>query len=137
MSRFREKWEKYGPRLGIIAIAAFALIGTTVIALRIQEEVRQNSFSVYAALAEERRAEMAENECLQQQADAALEMTVESAAGEAIAGETTDETEQLIYATPGGKRYHNNPQCPGKNSVPITWDDVQRRGLTPCKKCVK
>ena len=62
MPHFREKWERLWPRLGIIAIAAFAIISTTVVTLQIREEIRQNSFSVYAALAEQRRTENAEKD---------------------------------------------------------------------------
>ncbi len=44
-----------------------------------------------------------------------------------------------VYATPSGKRYHYEENCANgkkKNSVEITWDDVTRRGLTPCQTCV-
>lgn len=44
-----------------------------------------------------------------------------------------------VYATPSGKRYHYEEYCANgkkKNSVEITWDDVTRRGLTPCQTCV-
>lgn len=45
-----------------------------------------------------------------------------------------------VYATPSGKRYHYEALC-GKNSKAnnmreITWDEVDRRGLTPCGTCV-
>ena len=137
MPHFREKWGRLWPRLGIIAIAAFAIISTTIVTLQIREEIRQNSFSVYAALAGQRRTENAEKE-QSQQADAWPEAAAKVPDEEFSAGEMTEDTEEhLIYASPSGKRYHDNPQCPGKNGVQITWDDVRRRGLTPCKKCVK
>ncbi len=44
MPHFREKWERLWPRLGIIAIAAFAIISTTVVTLQIREEIRQTAF---------------------------------------------------------------------------------------------
>lgn len=34
------------------------------------------------------------------------------------------------------KKYHYEPNCAGKNSHEITWDEVERRGLDPCGKCV-
>ena len=40
-----------------------------------------------------------------------------------------------VYASPSGKRYHYDAVCPGKNGQEITWDEVERRGLTPCRKC--
>lgn len=41
-----------------------------------------------------------------------------------------------VYATPRGERYHYEADCGGKNSTEITWDAVDRRGLTPCGTCV-
>lgn len=34
------------------------------------------------------------------------------------------------------KRYHYEPNCAGKNSHEITWDEVERRNLGPCGTCV-
>ena len=34
------------------------------------------------------------------------------------------------------KKYHYEPQCAGKNSHEITWDEVSRRNLEPCGTCV-
>ena len=34
------------------------------------------------------------------------------------------------------KRYHYESRCAGKNSREITWEEVDRRGLTPCGTCV-
>lgn len=51
--------------------------------------------------------------------------------------ETAAPRTELVYASPSGKRYHYDPICPGKNGQEVTWDEVERRGLTPCKKCVK
>lgn len=35
------------------------------------------------------------------------------------------------------KRYHYEAECAGKYSHEITWDEVSRRGLTPCGNCVE
>lgn len=51
-------------------------------------------------------------------------------------GETPDPADRVIYGTPTGKRYHYDPDCGGVNSTPVTWEEVQQRGLTPCSKCV-
>lgn len=48
---------------------------------------------------------------------------------------TPPERAEHVYASPSGKRYHYDAACPGKNGQEITWDEVERRGLTPCKKC--
>lgn len=42
-----------------------------------------------------------------------------------------------IYRTPTGKRYHLDPDCGGKNSYAVTYDDAIAAGLTPCKKCAE
>jgi len=41
-----------------------------------------------------------------------------------------------VYATPSGERYHYEANCGGDKSEEITWDTVDARHLTPCKKCV-
>lgn len=35
------------------------------------------------------------------------------------------------------KRYHYEAECAGKYSHEIKWEEVTRRGLTPCKTCVE
>ena len=45
-------------------------------------------------------------------------------------------SEETVYKTPSGKRYHASPTCGGKNSVPIDLDKAKELNLTPCKKCV-
>lgn len=40
-------------------------------------------------------------------------------------------------ATATGKKYHLDPNCGGKNSYEITYNEAISSGLTPCKKCVK
>ncbi len=42
-----------------------------------------------------------------------------------------------IYRTPTGKRYHLDPDCGGKNSYSVTYDQAISAGLTPCQKCAK
>ena len=34
------------------------------------------------------------------------------------------------------KKYHYEPECAGKNSHEITWEEVTQRGLEPCGTCV-
>ncbi len=34
------------------------------------------------------------------------------------------------------KKYHYEPNCAGKYSHEITWEEVDARGLTPCGTCV-
>lgn len=43
---------------------------------------------------------------------------------------------QIVYITPTGKRYHYDSTCNGGRYTRTTLEDAQRRGLTPCQKCV-
>lgn len=43
---------------------------------------------------------------------------------------------QIVYVTPTGKRYHYDSTCNGGRYTRTTLEDAQRRGLTPCQKCV-
>lgn len=56
-----------------------------------------------------------------------------------IVGEEPAETNEArtIYVTPTGKRYHYDPNCNGGTYIKSTLAEAQRRGLTPCKKCVE
>ncbi len=36
----------------------------------------------------------------------------------------------------GSKKYHYEAECAGKYSHEITWNEVDARGLEPCKTCV-
>lgn len=45
-------------------------------------------------------------------------------------------SDQTVYKTPSGKRYHASPTCGGKNSTSINLDKAKELNLTPCKKCV-
>lgn len=49
----------------------------------------------------------------------------------------TDPNGQTIYRAPTGKRYHLDPDCGGKNSYVVTFDEATGAGLTPCKKCAQ
>lgn len=49
---------------------------------------------------------------------------------------STASTGKTIYATETGKRYHYDGTCNGGTYYPATFDEVERRGLTPCNKCV-
>ncbi len=40
------------------------------------------------------------------------------------------------YVTRTGKKYHYLNDCGNGNYYEATWEEVQRRGLTPCEKCV-
>lgn len=46
-------------------------------------------------------------------------------------------TGHKIYVTKSGKRYHYDPNCNGGTYYESTLADAQKRGLTPCQKCVK
>lgn len=114
--KLRKKLDKYGPRLGVLAIVLFVVISSGIVAIQQREEYRRDTFDVYLA-----------------------ETAKERAARQALPKvfPAVDEEAYSLYAAPSGKRYHYDPQCPGRNSREITWADVERRGLTPCKKCVK
>lgn len=44
--------------------------------------------------------------------------------------------EHTIYVTNTGKRYHYDDHCNGGTYYPSTLEEAERRGLTPCNKCV-
>ena len=46
-----------------------------------------------------------------------------------------DQNSNIVYRTPYGKRYHFDPDCGGKNSYTVSFDEALEAGLTPCKKC--
>ena len=41
-----------------------------------------------------------------------------------------------IYITKSGKRYHYDATCNGGTYYPATMEEVRRRNLAPCNKCV-
>ena len=49
----------------------------------------------------------------------------------------TINTVSKVYRTPTGKKYHYDINCGGKNSFEVTYDEVIKKGLSPCSKCVK
>ena len=114
--KWKEKLARYAPRLGLLLISMFVLIGSATVAIGQRQQYRRDTFDVYLA-------------------DTAAARAVRREQMEAIPAVQTEE--QPIYAAPSGKRYHNDPRCPGKNGCQITWEEAAERGLTPCKKCVK
>jgi len=53
-------------------------------------------------------------------------------------GKTADNSSgAAVYRTPSGKKYHFDPDCGGKNSYEVTFEQAVGAGLTPCSKCVK
>lgn len=50
--------------------------------------------------------------------------------------QNTNTSGNTIYITDTGSKYHYNNNCNGGTYYPGTWDDVQRRNLTPCSRCV-
>lgn len=70
--------------------------------------------------------------------EAAKKAAEEKAAAEAAAKAEAKEqqsTEQTVYITPSGKRWHLDPSCGGKNSYSVDISEVGSR--TPCKKCAE
>ena len=50
---------------------------------------------------------------------------------------TADGDVSTVYITEHGERYHQDPNCGGKNSYATTLEDAKRQGKTPCKKCAQ
>lgn len=46
-------------------------------------------------------------------------------------------TQNTVYVTKTGKRYHYDSSCNGGTYIPSTLADAKARGLTPCNKCVQ
>lgn len=49
---------------------------------------------------------------------------------------TTEDVGPYVYRTPSGKRYHNDPECGGKNSYKVSLKDAKKSGLTACGTCI-
>lgn len=47
-----------------------------------------------------------------------------------------EESEECVYITPYGERYHESPTCGGKNSKSTSLEQAISDGYTPCLKCV-
>ncbi len=57
---------------------------------------------------------------------------------EAISNENANnKTDNIVYITPTGKRYHSDLECGGENSVAVSMEIAVELWLTPCQKCVK
>ena len=48
--------------------------------------------------------------------------------------EPQKKTNQGVYITPTGKKYHFSKDCAGPNAIPISLSDAQKN-YEPCKKC--
>lgn len=45
-------------------------------------------------------------------------------------------TEEYVYVTESGSRYHSDPDCSNMTSPSkISIEEAQERGYSPCKKC--
>ena len=111
------------PEIALCMLVCCMLTGYIVLHLEQKEQYRQDTFEVY----------LQEHGQQDSTAQTEPEVTVPQK------GVTTPPDEaalpEHVYASPSGKRYHYDAACPGKNGQEITWDEVERRGLTPCKKC--
>ena len=47
------------------------------------------------------------------------------------------ETDQTVYASPTGKRYHSSQSHAGANGLPFSEEEALQSGKTPCKVCWK
>ena len=45
--------------------------------------------------------------------------------------------QKTVYITPKGKKYHYKTPCGVGNFVPISIDEAEKIGYSPCKKCAK
>jgi len=46
-------------------------------------------------------------------------------------------TQNAVYRTPAGKKYHLDADCGGKNSFRVALGQALSAGLTPCSKCAE
>ena len=104
------------------------------------EKAEQERIAAEKKAEEERlAAEKAEQERIAAEQKAAEEKAAqeqaaaEQAAQEQAAQEQQQATEQMVYITPSGERYHLDASCGGKNSYQVPISQVG--GRTPCKKC--
>ena len=44
-------------------------------------------------------------------------------------------TEEQVYVSKTGKRYHKSSKCSGGKYTQVPISEAISRGLTPCKKC--
>ena len=127
------------PEIALCMLVCCMLTGYIVLHLEQKEQYRQDTFEVY----------LQEHGQQDSTAQTEPEVTVpqkgvttppdEAALPDDEVTEpeetTPPERAEHVYASPSGKRYHYDAACPGKKGPEITWDEVERRGLTPCKKC--
>lgn len=122
------------PAIGLCLLLCCMVTGYTVLRLEQREQYRQDTIVVYQSQPQPSAAPTSQSP--QKSASVPTETPDTAVTG---AEETTQAAQPGtggLYASPSGKRYHYDAACPGKNSQPITWDEAQQRGLTPCKKCV-
>lgn len=132
----------------IAACILLCSIGTgyAVLFLEQKEQYRQDTFEVYLQEHGQQAAAVSTEPpqtTQEKKPSPAATVPDEEQSPEQEAGETQQEPSDTsaqtehVYASPSGKRYHYDAVCPGKNGQEITWDEVERRGLTPCKKCAQ
>lgn len=52
------------------------------------------------------------------------------------AAKATEESEEMVWVSNTGSKYHSNPNCSGmRNPIKETLSDAKSRGLSPCSKC--
>lgn len=134
------------PEIVLCMLVCCMLTGYIVLRLEQREQYRQDTFEVYLQEhGQQASAAQAEPPQTESEIAAAPEETHVAEEETARPDEEVTEPEETtaleraerVYASPSGKRYHYDAACPGKNGHEITWNEVERRGLTPCKKCAQ
>lgn len=70
-------------------------------------------------------------------AEPTIAPTAEPAPDPAPAPASAEESQEMVWISKTGKRYHSNPDCSGmKSPRQITLEEAKQRNLTPCKNCV-
>ncbi len=54
---------------------------------------------------------------------------------ETIIVDDTGKTNEIVFASPTGERYHNNQKHGGKNALELTEEEALMSGKSPCKIC--
>lgn len=72
----------------------------------------------------------------QKESEVKTETETETESESAEKPQDTAPDERAIYITKSGKRYHYDSSCNGGTYIKSTLAEAQRRGLTPCQKCV-
>ena len=132
------------PEIALCMLVCCMLTGYIVLRLEQKEQYRQDTFEVYLqehgqqTSAAHTEPPQTEPEVTVPQKGVTMPSDETALPDEEVTEPketTTPERAEHVYASPSGKRYHYDAACPGKNGQEITWDEVERRGLTPCKKC--